>query len=277
MAALVGVVCTTPLAIAAAMFPLAVVAFAVRAVSLGLFMAAVTPLIVLLVESGLPGTSEWAIAAARAGFTTLGGAIAVAANFALWPSWEPQRLAQEARVAIGAHGAYADAVLAFLAGEAQVGAVDRARRAAGMASNNLEASISRALTEPGTTGRDRLEAALVIDAALRRIAGRLSAMQLDPGQLDPGQFSPGQLAPGQLSTAESAAGQLTAGRLDPGLYAARSPDALAAWHDWIGGAMRALAAGQTALQPRPVVIEADSPVRIARQIELMAGAMERLS
>ncbi len=129
----------------------------------------------------------------------------------------------------------------MLAGEASVGTVDAARRAAGVASNSLEASISRALTEPGVAGRDRLEAALVIDAALRRCAGRLSAMQLDPG-----------------------------------LRAAITPDAFAAWHDWIAGAMRALAAGDTALRPRPATKEADSLVRIARQIELMAGALERL-
>jgi uncharacterized membrane protein YccC len=181
VAALVGLVCTTPLAMAAAMFPLAVAALAVRAVSLGLFMAALTPLIVLLVETGQPGANEWSIAAARFAFTVLGGLIAVGAGFVLWPSWEPQRLGQEARAAIGAHGTYATAALAFLAGNAPVGTVDAARRAAGVASNSLEASISRALTEPGATGRDRLEAALVIDAALRRCAGRLSAMQLDPG------------------------------------------------------------------------------------------------
>jgi uncharacterized membrane protein YccC len=226
---------------AAAMFPLAVAALAVRAVSRGLFMAALTPLIVLLVETGQPDASEWSIAAARFGFTVLGGLIAVGAGFVLWPSWEPQRLGHEARAAIGAHGVYAGAALAFLAGEASVGAVDAARRAAGVASNSLEASISRALTEPGVTGRDRLEAALVIDAALRRCAGRLSAMQLDAG-----------------------------------LRTTLTPDAFAAWHDWIAGAMRALAAGDTALQPRPATKEVDSLVRIARQIELMAGALERL-
>jgi len=242
VAALVGLICTTPLAIAAAMFPLAVVALAVRAVSLGLFMAALTPLIVLLVETGQPGTSEWVIAATRFAFTTLGGVVAVAAGFVLWPTWEPERLGQEARAAIGAHGGYAEAVLAHLVGEVPVGAVDRARRGAGLASNSLEASISRALTEPGATGRDRLEAALVIDAALRRLAGRLSAMQLDPG-----------------------------------LRAALPPDALAAWHDWIGGALRALAAGQTVLPPRPAVAAADSLVRAARQIELMAGAIQPLA
>jgi uncharacterized membrane protein YccC len=242
VAALVGLVCTTPLAIAVAMFPLAMIALAVRGVSLGLFVAALTPLIVLLVETGQPGTSEWSIAAARFALTTLGGIVAVAAGFVLWPTWEPERLGQEARAAIGAHGAYAEAALAFVAGEVPVGAVDRARRAAGLASNSLEASISRALTEPGAAGPDRLEAALVIDAALRRLAGRLTAVQLDPG-----------------------------------LRAALPPDALAAWHDWIGGATRALAVGETTLPPRPSVAEADPLVRIARQIELMAGTIQPLA
>lgn len=240
VAALVGLVCTTPLSIGAAMFPLSVLAFAVRAVSLGLFMAVLTPLIVLLVETGAPGASEWSIAAARFGFTALGGIIAVVAGFMLWPTWEPERLPQEARAAIGAHGAYAEAVLATV-GDSSAATVEMARRGAGVASNNLEASISRALTEPVATGRERLEAALVIDAALRRCAGRLSAMQLDSG-----------------------------------LRAVLSPDALAAWRHWIGSAMRALAAGETALLPRPEIAEADSLVRIARQIELMAGAMGRL-
>jgi uncharacterized membrane protein YccC len=243
VAAAVGLVCTTPLAIAAAMFPLAVVAFAVRAVSLGLFMAALTPLVVLLVETGIPGTSEWSIAWARFALTTLGGILAVGAGFVLWPTWEPERLPQEARTAIGVHGVWAEAAMASLAGSGPAAAVEAARRAAGVASNSLEASISRALTEPGAAGRDRLEAALVIDAALRRCAGRLSAMQLDPARL----------------------------------RAALPPVALAAWRDWIGGAMRALAAGETAMPPRPDVAEADSPVRIARQIELMAGAMVRMA
>ena len=67
-------------------------------------------------------------------------------------------------------------------------------------------------------------------------------------------------------------------QLDPArLRAALPPAALAAWRDWIGGAMRALAAGETALPPRPDVPEADLLVRIARQIELMAGAMARLA
>ena len=77
------------------MFPLAMLALAVRAVSFGLFMAALTPLVVLLVETGAPDTGEWRIAVARAALTTLGGIIAVAAGFLLWPSRERELVAAE--------------------------------------------------------------------------------------------------------------------------------------------------------------------------------------
>lgn len=142
IAACVGLVCTSPLAIAAAMFPLAMAAFAVRAVSFGLFMMALTPLVVLLVESGDPDTGQWAIAFARATLTTIGGLIAVGANFLLWPSREPDLLPAEVKKAIAAHGAYAEADLSVLLGEATEASVDQARRSAGVTINALEALIT---------------------------------------------------------------------------------------------------------------------------------------
>jgi uncharacterized membrane protein YccC len=224
------------------MFLLSVSAFAVRAVSFGLFMLALTPLVVLLVETSSPDTSEWVIAAARAVLTTIGGLIAVGANFLLWPSREPDLVAPEARRAIAAHGAYAEAILsALLRGEPTAADVDPARRAAGVASNALEALVTRALLEPGDQNRDALEAAMVVDAALRRCAGRLAAVQYD------------------LELAALVSGQT-----------------LQIWRDWIAGSMRQLAAGETDLPPRPQATETDSLGRIARQIELMAGAMRRL-
>ena len=238
----VGVVCTTPLVTALAMFPLAVLALSVRAVNHGLFMVMLTPLIVLLVDVGSPGASEWTIAVARAGMTLLGGVAAVAGTFLLWPSWEPERLASGLRAAIGAHGRYAEAEVDCLLGMAPSSAVEQARRAAGVATNALEATISRALLEPIGAGRDELEAATVIDAALRRFAGRLSAMLLDP-------------------------------RLRAGVPA----EALRGWRDWIGDAMRALAEGRTDLPPRPTLPGTESLARIARQVELMAGTLPRVS
>ena len=172
IAAVVGLACTTPIAIAAAMFVLSISAFAIRAVSFGLFMMALTPLIVLLVETGAPATDEWMIAFTRAAFTAIGGVVAVAANFLLWPSREPDLVAPEVKSAIGAHAAYAEADFSALLGETDLTQLNHARRAAGLASNSLEALITRALLEPGKQQHAALEAAMVIDAALRRCAGR---------------------------------------------------------------------------------------------------------
>jgi uncharacterized membrane protein YccC len=249
VAALVGLVCTTPLAIAVAMFPLAIAAFAVRGVSLGLFLTALTPLIVLLVEIGQPDTSEWMIAAMRAGFTVIGGGLALAACFLLWPSREVARLAEEARGAIGAHGRYAEAALAHLLDGTPAGALDAARREAGVTSNSLEATINRALNEPNAAGRPRLESVLVIDAALRRLAGRLSAMQLD-GSVPPAMQLDGSAPPATT---------------------------LRVWRDWISVSMSALAEGKASLLPRPTLPAGDAVARIAGQIELMAGASQRLA
>ena len=245
IAAAIGFVCRTQQAIAIAMFPLLSVALALRQVNYGLYILALTPMIVLLVEYVEPGMSEWTVAGLRAGYTVAGGLLAVAGCYVLWPSWEPMRLREEVSRAIEAHAAYADAALSAAMGHGEA-ALDPARRAAGMASNNVEASLSRALLEPGQLSGERLEAALVIDAALRRMAGRLAAM-----------------------------------RIDPALGAALPAATWAAWRGWIVTSARGLSAGNAPPGPRPPV-DATGPagqalVRIARQVELMSGALARLA
>jgi uncharacterized membrane protein YccC len=237
VAALVGLLCTSKLAIAAAMFPLAIVAFTVRSVSLGLFMLTLTPLVVLLVETGEPDTKEWQIAGARALLTTIGGLWAVAANFLLWPDTERARVGSSARAAVAAHARFAEAVFGFLMGEVDADTVEQARREAGIANNAFEATINRALLEPGAS-EVGLEAALVIDAALRRLAGRLSALRFET-----------QTMP---------------------------KEALRRWGDWITAGLDAVAAGHSTLSERPAQPETDAILRLARQVELMAGAVERL-
>ncbi len=238
LAALIGTVCTTPISIAVAMFPLAVAALAVRAVSFGLFMAALTPLIVLLVDIGQPNTSEWMIAGMRALLTVIGGLVAVIACLILWPSWEPERLVREVRGAIAAQGAYTVAVLSHLLGETSAAAVHRVRREAGLASNSLEASISRALLEPTSGPRAPLQVAMVIDAALRRCAGRSTAILLDPA-----------------------------------MPAILPKPAWQAWRDWVAQSTAHLTAGQAVLPPRPTA-SIESVARIGRQFELIAGTLE---
>ena len=241
IAAVLAFVCTTKLAIAAALFPLALAAFTLRAVNYGAFVACLTPMVVLLVEFGQPGISEWVIAAARAGFTVVGGLLALAGCIVLWPSWEPDRLRRELHTALLAHAAFAEADLGVILGEAATAEVERARRAAGVASNNLETSISRALNEPRRRSHVGLQRAMVVDAALRRMAGRLSMLQLDHHRED-------------------------------GL----PPAVLRAWRHWLGASLRALAAGdKTPPTPAEGSVEGGVPetlLRLARQIELLDGA-----
>ena len=240
VAAVVGLVCTTPAALAVAMFPLASITMAARDLSYGLFIAWLTPLIVLLVDMSVPGASGWEVAGMRALFTVVGGGVAVAACFLLWPDFEPKPLLPELRDAIAAQGRYAASVLSHLLGEAPAAAVERTRREGGIATNTLETSISRVLVERSAGAGATVQAAMAIDAALRRCAGRVTAIMLDPA-----------------------------------MQAALPPPAWRAWRDWIVRSSTALAAGATRLDPRPTPAN-ESMARIGRQLELIAGALERV-
>ncbi|MGE0221920.1 MAG: FUSC family protein [Acetobacteraceae bacterium] len=241
VAALVGAICTTPLEIAGAMFPLALIALTVRAVSFGLFMVALTPLVVLLVEVGHPGATEWTIVGMRAGLTAIGGILAVAASYLLWPEPQEAALSRAVSTAIAAHRSYADAQFARLLGEQAPAAVSRARRTAGQASNALETALNQTLIGMHRGRHATLEAVLALDATLRRLAGRISAASLDQD-----------------------------------LISGLPRDGLSAWRAWIVQSLDVLAAGGNALAPRPDGTGTDSLRRIARQIELMAGTMEQI-
>jgi uncharacterized membrane protein YccC len=251
LAAGLAMVCRTPGSMTLALFPLAVASLSFRPASFAAFITLLTPLVVLLSDLGRPGTSQLEIAAMRALYTLFGGLLAVGGSILLWPSWEPDRLAREVRAAIDAHGRYAATELSFLLGEASAAEVDGMRRAAGIASNNLEASLSRALQEPRGHGGPLLEGAVVIDAALRRMAGRLSAMQWGEAHLE-----------------------------DP----ADDSHPLAvwrAWRAWIGTSMAGLALPEAVMPAkRPPSgankLHADSLGRIGRQIDVIAGVLERI-
>ncbi len=155
---------------------LGALALAVRQVSYGVYIAVYTPVVILLVEQIRPLEDQTQIALARAGYTILGGLLAVAANAVLWPSWQKPQVDADLATALRAHADYARTVLLTTTDPA------RARRLAGLTSNNLEATLQRAMHEPRRGQRDRLQAVLVADTALRRIAGRLTALSLEPAR-----------------------------------------------------------------------------------------------
>jgi uncharacterized membrane protein YccC len=232
MAGLLSAVMHSRLHLAGLLPVLGALALAVRQVSYGVYIAVYTPVVILLVEQIRPLEDQRAIALARAGYTVLGGLIAILANLLLWPSWQPEQVKTDLAGAIAAHAAYARAVLRA-AGDDPV----RERRQAGLASNNLEASLQRAMHEPRRGQRDILRDALVADAILRRIAGRLAALSLDSAALAKATQSP------------------------------TSP--------WVPEALEALAAGRAA-PPRPQTEQhVEALERLARQVELLGFTLAK--
>jgi hypothetical protein len=116
----------------------------------------------------------------------------------------------------------------------------RARRTAGVASNSLAASLSRAPVECVKGSGAASEAARVIEAALRRCAGRATAIMFDSR-----------------------------------IRTARSQPVWTAWWEWIARSSAALAAGSVRLDARPAAAT-EAVARIGWQLELIAGTLERL-
>lgn len=174
LAALLGLVLHSPLALTAAVFPLAIATMAVRPVNYGLFVFFLTPLFVLVIELSQPGSSEPALAWMRALYNVLGSAIGVLGGLLLWPSREGRQLRPALAAAIEANGRYA--ALAF-APDRDEATIEAARRAAGLASGNAEAVHGRTLLEAWWQ-RDALDAALSIVILARQLAGAAAAAWL---------------------------------------------------------------------------------------------------
>jgi len=165
----------SPLTLALLMFPMSMAAVVTRPRSYRLFTFFVTPVFVLIAMRS-PG--DWWAAAARAGDSLLGGAIAFAAALFIYPRWEerigmPHALAAMSR----AVETYRDVVLGSLGRRDPPTAsrVVEARRSAGIAISEAEASLERRLAEPMRRGSDEARAMEQITFA-RRLAHSVTAL-----------------------------------------------------------------------------------------------------
>lgn len=235
LAAIIGLFVHSDLQLAIAMLPLSLCAFALRAVNFSLYIAVLTPMIVLLVEQIRPtGESELYVAMSRVLWSLLGGALAVVGSALLWPGFEAPKLEASIAATKRAHVAYAEAVILALLGQGGWATAEAARRAAGLASNNLEAALSRALAEPHGRHEQALVKAAAVDAALRRMAGRLSLLAVERPPV--------------------------------------APQEAAVWQAWPAWIRAVLEQGTRAPRPSlPVGPGAQDLLRLARQVELMTG------
>jgi len=176
VAALLGLVLHTPFALTAAVFPLAALTMAFRPVSYTLFVTFLTPLIVLIIDVTHPGANELTLAGLRALNSLLGGVIAFAGSLLLWPSWEPDRMRRLMAGALRACGEFCGLALTDSAPRQEL---QQARRAAGLAISNAEASRERQSLEAWLR-RGPVEAALSVMVLIRGLQGIAVAAWLHP-------------------------------------------------------------------------------------------------
>ncbi len=139
----------------------------------GIFGVVVSALIVLLLAvSGIaPRDVIWA----RGINTAAGGALALLA-YRLWPSWERTRISERIARMLDAYRSYIEA-LAGVSEENESGIqqLELARRDARVARSNLEASIDRLRSEPGTT-REQMSRLNGVLASSHRLLHALMAV-----------------------------------------------------------------------------------------------------
>ncbi len=158
-----------PDAVGAHIAAIAVLMFVVRCfgpANYGIIVTAISALVVFLIS--LTGLSAKEVIGARAINTTIGGAIALAAYW-LWPTWERYRVAELAATMLEAFRDYFHAI--------RTGSrVEKPRVAGRLARSNLEASISRASSEPGVSP-DRVALLKSMMATSRLLAQSLMSLE----------------------------------------------------------------------------------------------------
>ncbi len=178
LAALLAALVHDQLALAAAMFVLAVAAVAVRRADYALFTFFLTPIFVLLAE---PALGDWRLAGVRVVDTLGGGVLAVAASRLLWPRYESRGIPATL-------GTLLDRVREVYASAARAAGLlpddggptpARARRLMGLAANTADAALERWLAEPRVSGRDA-EALLTVLAEVRRVGVACSGLAVLP-------------------------------------------------------------------------------------------------
>jgi len=178
VAVVISMTIKSPPLLLVVMAPLSVAAVTMRPRSYPLFTFFLTPVFVVI-ATHTPG--DWHVAAARVGDTFAGGAIAIIAALAIFPSWEHTRLADVLATMLEAVSRFAHLVLGPLGrpperSSARRNAVYASRRSTGIALSEAEASLERLLAEPTHKGPEAANAMQLVTYA-RRLAGALTTLE----------------------------------------------------------------------------------------------------
>ncbi|HKV64046.1 MAG TPA: FUSC family protein [Candidatus Acidoferrum sp.] len=152
----------------------------------GIFAVAISALVVFLIA--LTGVSPKEVIWARGMNTAAGGAMALLAYW-IWPTWERTQVSERVAEMLDAYRAYFHRLWETYARNEAAGAteLDRVRLEARLARTNLEASIERLRTEPGTTAEQVNELNALLASSHRLVH---SLMALDAGWLHTAAVAP---------------------------------------------------------------------------------------
>lgn len=173
-----------PAAVLVVIAPLSLLAMAVQSASYALYIVCITPMFILITELfSHGGVLSPELGGVRMIDNVLGAAAGMLATFVLWPSWESRYLRRRLADDLRANGAFLLAALQSASGALTPQQSDAARRRAGLAGNNAEASLRRALDEPRRRPVDEIAAAMLVTAVSRRLSG-IAAAIVQCGQSD---------------------------------------------------------------------------------------------
>ncbi len=141
-------------------------------------VALVTIMVVLLIDLSGPANATFAVALERIAFTAAGGAVALAAALAFWPSWERTRFPPVLAEALRANQHYLSQVVSRLQAGGQYEANDiAAKRTAEQANAAAFGSLARLYADPASQ-RGGVELAAVIANGSQRLTRFLNLLLL---------------------------------------------------------------------------------------------------
>jgi uncharacterized membrane protein YccC len=221
-----------PAPIVVVVIPLSLLSMAFRGVSYTLYIVCISPLFILITELvNRGGVLSPELGGLRILDNLVGAAIGMLATFVLWPSWEANFLHRRLAEDVRGSGRFLLAAIDAWLGTSTMREADGARRQAGLAGNNAEASLRRALEEPRRYPPDQIAAALAITAAARRLAGGAALIMQSPPVPEAAARIAG-MRPNLKATAEDAADAIEHGRAPSGGQVAAT-----AGHSWIEGVL----------------------------------------
>lgn len=182
LAALLAVVLHSQLVIAAALFPLTLLALAVLPISYAAFAFFLTPAFVL---AWLPYSGDWQLALIRILNTFVGALIAILAMTFLFPIYERERAPAFLRASLEADRLYLEQLAAAWTSDSQSQPqLSHARRRAGLAHNDTEESLARLLAEFWPRRPAFAQFATAFVTYLRRLAQSITTLTTLSGEGD---------------------------------------------------------------------------------------------